>query len=111
MSLEDHKRRERAQAVGLFRYQLICAALDAELSTKQRGKLVRAIAAEAHTDPFGNTARISRETLDRWTAGYGATGLAGSRPWCPARGCCRRAPTRPCWNWRPRSSGRTQTGR
>ena len=28
MSLEEHKRRERAQAIGLFRYQLICPALD-----------------------------------------------------------------------------------
>ncbi len=36
MSLEEHKRRERAQAIGLFRYQLICPALDAGLSTKQR---------------------------------------------------------------------------
>ena len=80
MSLEDHKRRERAQAVGLFRYQLICAALDAELSTKQRGKLVRAIAAEAHTDPFGNTVRISRETLDRWIRRYRAGGFEALVP-------------------------------
>jgi putative transposase len=27
VSLEEHKRRERAQAIGLFRYQLICPAL------------------------------------------------------------------------------------
>ena len=48
MSLEEHKRRERAQAIGLFRYQLICPALDEGLSSKQRGKLVREIAARAH---------------------------------------------------------------
>lgn len=66
MSLEEHKRREWAQAIGLFRYQLICPALDEGLSAKQRGKLVRQFAAEAHTDPFGNQIRISRETLDRW---------------------------------------------
>jgi len=54
VSLEEHKRRERAQAIGLFRYQLICPALDTALSTKQRGKLVREIAAGTHTDPFGN---------------------------------------------------------
>ena len=54
MLLEEHKRRERAQAIGLFRYQLICPALDEELSSKQRGKLVREIAAATHTDPFGN---------------------------------------------------------
>lgn len=80
MSLEDHKRRERAQAIGLFRYQLICAALDAELSAKQRGKLVRAIADQAHTDPFGNTVRISRETLDRWLRRYRAGGFEALVP-------------------------------
>ncbi len=46
MSLDDHKRRERAQAIGLFRYQLICPALDEGLSTKQRGRLVRQIASD-----------------------------------------------------------------
>ena len=70
MSLEEHKRRERAQAIGLFRYQLICPALDEGLSTKQRGKMVREIAARTHTDPFGNQVRISRETLDRWIRRY-----------------------------------------
>lgn len=82
MSLEEHKRRERAQAIGLFRYQLICPALDEGLSTKQRGKLVRAIAAKVHTDPFGNTVRISRETLDRWIRRYRAGGFEALVP-CP----------------------------
>lgn len=49
---ETRKRRERAQVVGLLRYQLICPALEAELSTTQRGRLVREIAARTHTDPF-----------------------------------------------------------
>jgi hypothetical protein len=31
--LEEHKRRERAQAIGLFRYQLICPAWDTALSS------------------------------------------------------------------------------
>ncbi|MBV8349104.1 MAG: hypothetical protein JOZ49_16730, partial [Mycolicibacterium sp.] len=48
MSLEEHKRRERAQAIGLFRYRLICPALDEGLSSKQRGKVVREIAAAIH---------------------------------------------------------------
>ena len=61
MSLEEHKRRERAQAIGLFRYQLICPALDEGLSTKQRGKLVRGIADQTHTDPFGNPARTATQ--------------------------------------------------
>jgi transposase InsO family protein len=80
MSLEEHKRRERAQAIGLFRYQLICPALDEGLSTKQRGKLVRQIAAAAHTDPFGNQASISRGTLDRWIRRYRSGGFEALVP-------------------------------
>jgi putative transposase len=80
VSLEEHKRRERAQAIGLFRYQLICPALDAELSSKQRGKLVREIAGRTHVDPFGNQVRYSRETLDRWIRGYRAGGFEALVP-------------------------------
>ena len=80
MSLEDHKRRERAQAIGLFRYQLICPALDEGLSTKQRGKLVRQIAGQTHSDPFGNQIRVSRETLDRWIRRYRAGGFEALVP-------------------------------
>ena len=75
MSGEDEKRRARAQAVGLFRYQLICPALDAGLSTKARGRLVRQIAAREHTDPFGTPVRYSRDTLDRWIRRYRAGGF------------------------------------
>jgi putative transposase len=80
VSLEEHKRRERAQAIGLFRYQLICPALDEGLSSKQRGKLVREIAARAHADPFGNQVRISRETLDRWIRRYRTGGFEALVP-------------------------------
>ena len=80
MSLDEHKRRERAQAIGLFRYQLICPALEEGLSTKQRGKLVREIAARTHIDPFGNQTRISRETLDRWIRRYRGGGFEALVP-------------------------------
>jgi putative transposase len=72
---EDEKRRERSHAVGLFRYQLICPALDGGLSTKVRGRLVREIAAREHTDPFGARVRYSRDTLDRWIRRYRAGGF------------------------------------
>jgi putative transposase len=72
---EDEKRRERSHAVGLFRYQLICPALDVGLSTKARGRLVREIAAKEHTDPFGSAVRYSRDTLDRWIRRYRAGGF------------------------------------
>ena len=41
---EERVRAERARAVGLFRYSLIREAADPKLSTKQRGRLVRALA-------------------------------------------------------------------
>lgn len=68
MSAEnEHKTRaERARSIGLFRYQLIREAADPAHSTKERGRLVRTIAAAEHTDPFGRRVRISRQTLDRW---------------------------------------------
>jgi putative transposase len=72
---EDEKQRERSHAVGLFRYQLICPALDTGLSTKARGRLVRGIAAREHTDPFGSQVRYSRDTLDRWIRRYRAGGF------------------------------------
>jgi putative transposase len=63
---EDSKRMQRARAIGLFRYQLIREAADPAHSTRERGRLVRAIAAAEHTDPFGRQVRISRQTVDRW---------------------------------------------
>ena len=91
LSIEDEKRRARAQAVGLFRYQLICPALDAGLSTKARGRLVRHIAAREHTDPFGTPVRYSRDTLDRWIRRYRAGGFAELVP--SARTCVPRTDT------------------
>ncbi|WP_139809287.1 helix-turn-helix domain-containing protein, partial [Mycobacterium avium] len=80
MSLEEHKRRERAQAIGLFRYQVICPALADGLSTKQRGRLVREIADRHHVDPFGTQVQIARATLDRWIRRYRAGGFEALVP-------------------------------
>ena len=63
---EEQARLERARAIGLFRYMLIREAADPALSTRQRGKLVRTIAAREHTDPSGRPVRLTRWTLDRW---------------------------------------------
>jgi putative transposase len=63
---EDQTRLERAQAIGLFRYMLIREAADPTLSRRQRGSLVRELAAVPHTDPDGRSVRITRWTLDRW---------------------------------------------
>ena len=63
---EDQVRVERARAVGLFRYSLIREAADPKLSTKQRGRLVHALAAREHDGPFGQPVRVGRATIDRW---------------------------------------------
>lgn len=74
------KRRERAQQVALFRYQVICPALDPDLSPRARGRIVRAIAERTHTGPFGGTHQYSRDTLDRWIRRYRKDGFAGLEP-------------------------------
>jgi transposase InsO family protein len=66
--------------VALFRYQVICAALDPGLSTKARGRVVRAIAAQSHAGPFGATVSFSRDTLDRWIRRYRRGGFDALAP-------------------------------
>jgi putative transposase len=61
---------DRAREVGLFRYALIHEAADAALSSRQRGRLVRELAAAEHTGPFGQRVRISRVTIDRWIVSW-----------------------------------------
>ncbi len=77
---QDNARRARAREVGLFRYGLIQDALNEQLSTRQRGRLVRAVAAQAHPGPFGTQVRVSRATLDRWIRDYRAGGFAALVP-------------------------------
>jgi putative transposase len=78
---DDVRRRQRAQQVALFRYQLICPALDPGLSTKARGRVVRALAAQSHAGPFGGQQQsYSRHTLDRWIRRYRAGGFDALMP-------------------------------
>ncbi|MGW2939766.1 hemerythrin domain-containing protein, partial [Streptomyces sp. NPDC001156] len=63
---EERRRAERAHQIALFRYQLIREAADPALSPRQRGAMVRELAAKTHTDPFGRQITIGRGTLDRW---------------------------------------------
>ena len=77
---EDVTRRARSQQVALFRYRLICPALDPSLSMKARGRVVRAIAACTHAGPFGGQHRYSRDTLDRWIRRYRAGGFDALAP-------------------------------
>ena len=50
------------------------------MSTKQRGRLVRALADRAHPGPFGKPVRVSRATLDRWIRDYRSGGFAALVP-------------------------------
>ena len=81
-------RADRAREVGLFRYALIRTAADPALSTRQRGRLVRDLAAREHTGPFGQRVRISRvwkvgavkhgrNTASRPASEHGAVGPGG----------------------------------
>ena len=77
---QDSARRARAREVGLFRYALIQDALNEELSTKQRGRLVRSVAASRHPGPFGTPVQVSRASLDRWIRDYRAGGFGALVP-------------------------------
>jgi putative transposase len=54
----------------LFRWQLIGEAVDPSLSARERGLLVRSLAAREHRAPDGRWVRVSRNTLDRWIRDY-----------------------------------------
>jgi putative transposase len=87
---ETRVRAERAQEIGLFRYQLIRDAADGAHSTKERGKIVRELASAEHTDPFGRRVRISRQTIDRWIRDWRAGGFDALVP--SPRQCTPRTP-------------------
>lgn len=66
--------------VALFRYSLVREPADLSLTTGQRGRLVRALAAVEHTGPHGRRVRVSRKTIDRWIRAYRAGGFEGLAP-------------------------------
>jgi putative transposase len=80
---EERQRAARAEQVALFRYQLIREAADPGLTTRQRGRLVRELAAAGHPGPFGHSVRVSRPTIDRWIRAWHSGGFAALAP--PAR--------------------------
>ena len=96
---QEQVRAERARAVGLFRYSLIREAADPKLSTKQRGRLVRDLAARERVGPFGQPVRVARATIDRWIRDWRR---GGSTRWCPTRAGCPRAPRPMCSTSRSR---------
>ncbi len=77
---DERRRTARAQEIALFRYQLIRAAADPDVGCAQRGAMVRATAAQVHTDPFGTARQYSRESLDRWIRAWRAGGFTALIP-------------------------------
>ena len=68
------------EKIALFRYQLIRAAADASVTTRQRGPMVRALAVLVHPGPFGGTVTVSKDTLDRWIRAWRAGGFDALKP-------------------------------
>jgi putative transposase len=68
-------RRERAQTIALWRWPLIEPAMDPGLTARQRGAVVRDLAAREHAGPSGRTVSVSRKTIDRWITARRAGGF------------------------------------
>jgi putative transposase len=73
---------EAQRDVALFRYSLIREAADYGLSTRQRGQLVRQLAAQDHSGRAGRRVRVARGTIDRWVRAYRAGGFEALAPVC-----------------------------
>jgi putative transposase len=71
---------DRAQEIGLFRWQIVGEATDISLSARERGRLVRALAEREHLAPDGRWVRVGRNTLDRWIRAYREGGFDGLAP-------------------------------
>ena len=68
-------RRQRTQTIALWRWSLIEPAMDAGLSSRQRGAVVRELAGREHAGPFGGMVSVSRKTVDRWITARRAGGF------------------------------------
>lgn len=71
---------DRQRDVALFRYSLIHEAADPTLSKRDRGQLVRDLAARDHAGPAGQRVRVARNTIDRWIRTYRAGGFEALAP-------------------------------
>jgi putative transposase len=73
----DSKEQEQ---VALHRWAVIAEAAGQGLTGRERGALVRQIAARAHAHPDGSSRRYCRGTIDRWLRAWRKGGLDGLRP-------------------------------
>lgn len=73
----DHKEQEQ---VALHRWAVIAEAASGKLTARERGALVRRIAACPHAHPDGSPRTYSRQTIDRWLRAWRAGGLDALKP-------------------------------
>jgi putative transposase len=73
----DHNEQEQ---VALHRWAVIAEAANGKLTARERGALVRQIAAHAHVHPDGSRRTYSRVTIDRWLRAWRAGGLDALKP-------------------------------
>src|SRR5215831_1328659 len=73
----DHKLQEQ---VALHRWAVIAEAANGKLTARERGALVRRIAARSHAHPDGSSRVYCRGTIDRWLRAWRKGGLDGLRP-------------------------------
>lgn len=71
---------QQRQMVALFRYALVRQATDEQLTPRQRGALVRDLAAQDHIGVDGQRVRVSRATLDRWILAWRRGGFEALKP-------------------------------
>ena len=72
-----HKEQEQ---IALHRWAVIAEAASGKLTARERGALVRQIAARAHSHPDGSQRTYSRVTIDRWLRAWRAGGLDALKP-------------------------------
>lgn len=68
------------EQIALHRWAVIAEAANGKLTARERGALVRQIAARAHAHPDGWSRSYSRQTLDRWLRAWRAGGLDALKP-------------------------------
>jgi putative transposase len=73
----EHKEQEQ---IALHRWAVIAEAANGKLTARERGALVRQIAARPHAHPDGSARTYSRVTIDRWLRAWRAGGLEALRP-------------------------------
>ncbi len=73
--MSDWRERE-----ALWRYGLIQEALAPDVTPRERGALVRALARRAHPHPAGEPRRVARSTLDEWIRAYRRGGFGALKP-------------------------------